>query len=109
MTALVKVTDLQPLFWQLATYLVLTACLLIILGAAVAFLYTLVFEPIRGADADELDVDADRARQAQARLDAAYRTGTHVPGMHVVPRGVARVGPARHNGKRYLADRRNDK
>lgn len=64
MKALVDVNNLQPLFWQIATYLVLGACVLIIVGAAFALVYALVYEPI------------DEARERR-RLDSLARFPHH--------------------------------
>lgn len=104
MNTLTNVNDLQPLFWRLATTLVLTACVLIIVACALSFLFELVFRPLRGAFRD---ADVDSTPDAQARLDAAYRAGSDVPPVHRVPPGVARVGPARHTVNRQQTQRRN--
>lgn len=100
MTALLTVTQQQTLFWQAATYLILLACLAIIVGAAFALAHAF----IRGA-LDDDDPDRDTAAATSARLGSAYRAGSDVPEMHVLPRGVARVGPARHTVNRQTERR----
>jgi len=59
----------QPLFWQIATYLVLSACVLVIVAAAFAFVYSLVYEPLERARA----MDRERRRS----LDTIARFPHH--------------------------------
>lgn len=61
----------EPLVWRIATIVVIAACLLIILGAAVALFYTFVYEPL---DADD---EADLDPYERARLDLASRVHSH--------------------------------
>jgi hypothetical protein len=105
-TTLQTVNQMQSVFWQLATYLILSACLLVIAAAAFAFAWEMFIKPFRGGRADAaLDSRTNRSSETSAQLGAAYQAGTHVPAVHVLPKGVARVAPARHTVNRQTERR----
>ena len=89
------------LFWQWATLIVLTASLLVILGAAIAFVQAILGasddddRSPRGVDSSVADPAVWPARRPH--LDLRARTGRPVPAVRTVP--VAKPRVAAHKEK----------
>lgn len=76
-------------FIFLTSWLIVFGISVVVIGAAafVTWLRRRYYPPRHLEESDDV---------ASARLAAAVRLGTHLSEMRDVPRGVARVGPARH-------------